>query len=210
MGCQHATPARTEPSTWLDDLGRRQLSDGSFADLVRSHHVTGATLSLAAFARTLVNSDVYVPQIRELALREADADEALRALTAYDARWACDVLQEVYIRSSGVDGRVSVGLIPRSAHDNRDRILAEARALWWLVDRPNLVIALPASRPGLSAFTACIAEGIGVRATQICSRARHADEAQQAEDDRVAMFNTAWYQIDLELGKARHNTGTTP
>lgn len=256
MSCRHATPARTEPSIWLDDLSRRQLSDGSFAALVRDRHVKGATLSLAAFAKTLVDSDVYQAQVQELALREASADEALRALIAYDARWACDVLHQVYARSSGVDGRVSVGLDPRSAHDTSDRIVAEARALWWLVDRPNLVIAIPATRPGLSAITACLAEGIIVNAAQICSRAHHADalaaflagvewarlagrdltaiasqaaagmtppllvppecdipdcdEAQHVEDDRVAIVNTAWYQVDLELGKASRNAGTAP
>ncbi|NGY65106.1 hypothetical protein G7043_39980 [Lentzea sp. NEAU-D13] len=215
MSCQHVTPARTESSNWLDDLSRRQLSDGSFAALVRDRHVRGATLSLAAFAKTLVDSDVYLPQIQELALREVSADEALRALIAYDARWACDVLQEVYVRSSGVDGRICVDLDPRSAHDT-DRIVAEAKALWWLVDRPNLVVGIAATRPGLSAITACLAEGISVNATQICSRTRYADvlpehdEAQQVEDDSVAVVNTAWYQLDLELGKALHSRGRTP
>ena len=68
----------------------------------------------AGSTKAVVTHDVYLPQIQELALRQVDADEALRTLIAYDARWACDVLHEVYARSSGVDGRVSVDLDPRS------------------------------------------------------------------------------------------------
>ena len=99
-------------------------------------------------------------------------------LTTFDVRWACDVLRPVYDATDGVDGRVSIEVDPRLAHDTEPTI-AEARALWWLVDRPNLFIKIPATTPGLPAITACLAEGISVNVTLIFSLARY-DEVLDA------------------------------
>ena len=74
-------------------------------------------------------------------------EEAVRLLTTYDVRWACDVLRPAYEATSGVDGRVSIEVDPRLAHDTA-KTVAEAKALWWLVDRPNLFIKIPATRGG--------------------------------------------------------------
>jgi hypothetical protein len=87
--------------------------------------------------------------------------EALRALTTFDGRWACDVLHPVYDTTGNVDGRVSIEVDPRLAHDTQATI-AEARALWWTVDRPNLFIKIPAARQGLAAIAECLAEGISI------------------------------------------------
>ncbi len=93
----------------------------------------------------LSDGAAYDDQVRDLALRGTDIGEAVRALTTYDVRWACDVMREVYDRTDGVDGRVSIEVDPRIAHD-ADRTVAEAKALWWLVDRPNLYIKIPATK----------------------------------------------------------------
>ena len=111
--------------------------------------------------------------MRDLALRGVDTGEALRAITTADVRRACDVLRPAYDASGGVDGRVSIEVDPRLAHDTA-RTVAEARALWWLVDRPNLFIKIPATVAGLPAITQCLREGISVNVTLIFSLQRYA------------------------------------
>jgi transaldolase len=160
-------------SIWLDDLSRARLTTGSLAAL-RDRGVSGVTTNPAIFARAITDSDAYDGQIRDLKLRQAPADQALRELTTSDVRQACDVLRPVYEATNGVDGRVSIEVDPRIAHET-DRTVAEARALWWLVDRPNLFIKIPAAKQGLPAITACLAEGISINVTLIFSLARYGE-----------------------------------
>jgi transaldolase len=159
-------------SVWLDDLSRRRLIDGSLAALVRERHVVGVTTNPTIFAKAIQNSDLYDAQIADLALRRVTVEEALRALTTFDVRWACDVLHKAHSESGGLDGRVSIEVDPRLAYDT-DRTVAEARALWWLVDRPNLFVKIPAAAQGLDAISACLAEGISVNVTLLFSLDRY-------------------------------------
>ncbi|WP_329446289.1 transaldolase [Streptomyces canus] len=165
-------------SIWLDDLSRERLVSGSLADLVARDRVVGVTTNPTIFAKAITSGDAYDEQIRDLAARGVGVGEALRALTTTDVRWACDVLRPVYDATDGVDGRVSIEVDPRLAHDTAATI-AEARALWWLVDRPNLFVKIPAARQGLPAITACLAEGISINVTLIFSLARY-DEVMDA------------------------------
>ncbi|MCX5063477.1 transaldolase [Streptomyces sp. NBC_00452] len=165
-------------SIWLDDLSRERLVSGSLADLVARDRVVGVTTNPTIFAKAITSGDAYDEQIRDLAARGVGVGEALRALTTTDVRWACDVLRPVYDTTDGVDGRVSIEVDPRLAHDTAATI-AEARALWWLVDRPNLFVKIPAARQGLPAITACLAEGISINVTLIFSLARY-DEVMDA------------------------------
>jgi transaldolase len=153
-------------AVWLDDLSRQRLASGGLAALHRDRHVVGVTTNPTIFAKALAAAGPYADQVADLALRGVDVEEAARLLTAYDVRWACDVLRPVYEASSGVDGRVSIEVDPRLAHDTA-RTVAEAKALWWLVDRPNLFIKIPATREGLPAITAALASGISVNVTLI-------------------------------------------
>src|SRR5215467_8367966 len=123
-------------SIWLDDLSRDRLVNGTLAGLAARDHVVGVTTNPTIFAKAISGSDAYGPQIRDLAARGVGVGEALRALTTFDVRWACDVLRPVYDRTDGVDGRVSIEVDPRLARDT-EATIAEARALWWAVDRPN-------------------------------------------------------------------------
>ncbi|WP_051943040.1 transaldolase [Streptacidiphilus rugosus] len=159
-------------SVWLDDLSRRRLADGSLAALVRDRNVVGVTTNPTIFAKAIEGSDLYDRQIADLALRRVTVDEALRALTTYDVRWACDLLHRVHAESGGRDGRVSIEVDPRLAYDT-DRTVAEARALWWAVDRPNLFVKIPAAAQGLEAISACLAEGISVNVTLLFSLTRY-------------------------------------
>jgi len=159
-------------SIWLDDISRERLASGNLAMLAKNFHVRGVTSNPTIFAHAMEQGTAYDGQLGDLALRGIAADEALRALTTYDIRWACDVLRPVYDASDGLDGRVSIEVDPRLAADTA-RTIAEARALWWLVDRPNLFIKIPATREGLPAITTCLAEGISVNVTLIFSLERY-------------------------------------
>jgi transaldolase len=159
-------------SIWLDDLSRERLRSGSLQRLVDDKHVSGVTTNPSIFAKAIEGADLYDDQIRDLAARGAEVGEALRELTTHDVRAACDVLRPVYDATDGVDGRVSIEVDARLAGDTAGMI-AEARALWWMVDRPNLFIKIPATVEGLPVITTCLAEGISINVTLIFSLARY-------------------------------------
>ena len=157
---------------WLDDLSRERLVSGSLHNLVQNCRVVGVTTNPTIFQRALAGSDTYAEQVLDLARRGVAVDEAVRMITTYDVRWACDVLRPVYEETDGLDGRVSIEVYPRLAHDTATTV-AEARQLWWLVDRPNLFVKIPATEAGLPAIADCLAEGISINITLIFSRARY-------------------------------------
>jgi transaldolase len=159
-------------SIWLDDLSRERLVKGTLAQLLRDKHVVGVTTNPTIFQKAISGSEVYDEQVRDLARRGVDVGEALRAITTYDVRWGCDVLRPAYDASNGVDGRVSIEVDPRISGET-ERTIAEARALWWLVDRPNLYIKIPATIPSLPAISQCLAEGISINVTLIFSLERY-------------------------------------
>jgi transaldolase len=159
-------------AVWLDDISRDRLVTGGLAELAANRHVVGVTSNPTIFAHAVSQGEAYNEQLADLAARGIGADEAGRALTTYDVRWACDVLRPAWEASGGVDGRVSLEVDPRLAHDTRATI-AEARALWWMLDRPNAYIKIPATREGLPAITACLAEGISINVTLIFSLQRY-------------------------------------
>jgi transaldolase len=159
-------------AVWLDDLSRERLVTGNLEELMRDKRVVGVTSNPTIFAKALEEGDAYAEQVRELALRGVSLDEAVHAITTADVRSACDVLRPAYEASHGVDGRVSLEVDPRLARDT-ERTDAEAKALWWMVDRPNLFIKIPATVEGLPAITATLAAGISVNVTLIFSLERY-------------------------------------
>ena len=200
-------------AVWLDDLSRERLRSGNLAELVRDRHVVGVTTNPSIFQKALSDGAAYDSQVRDLALRGTDVGEAVRALTTFDVRWACDVLRPAYDSSGAVDGRVSIEVDPRISHE-ADRTTAEAKALWWLVDRPNLYVKIPATREGLPAITAVLAEGISVNVTLIFSLKRYdqvmdafLDGMEQAVangHDVAAMGSVASFfvsRVDTEIDK---------
>jgi len=161
-------------AVWLDDISRDRLTSGNLAALARDRHVVGVTSNPTIFAHALSHGSAYDGQIAALALRGVTVGEASRSITTYDVRWACDVLAPVHEATGGLDGRVSLEVDPRLAGDTA-KTIAEARALWWLVDRPNLFIKIPATPAGLPAITQCLSEGINVNVTLIFSLARYGE-----------------------------------
>ncbi len=143
---------RAGVAIWLDDLSRARLAEGSLARLAKSCHVVGVTSNPTIFQKAITGSDYYDRQIQDLAVRGAGVEEALHLITTSDVRWGCDVLCPAYEASDGVDGRVSIEVDPRLAHDT-EQTIAEAHRLWRLVDRPNLFIKIPATTAGLPAIT---------------------------------------------------------
>jgi transaldolase len=159
-------------SIWLDDISRDRLRTGNLADLMTNWEVRGVTSNPTIFAHAISQGDAYDQQLADLAISGARPEEASRLITTYDIRWGCDVLRPVYDASDGVDGRVSLEVDPRLARETA-KTIAEARTLWWMVDRPNLFIKIPATLEGLPAITACLAEGISVNVTLIFSLERY-------------------------------------
>jgi transaldolase len=159
-------------SVWLDDISRERLRTGNLEALVRDFHVRGVTSNPTIFASALAKGDAYDEQIKDLAIRGVTVEEAARMITTYDIRWGADVLRPVYDGSAGVDGRVSLEVDPRLAKDT-GKTIAEAKQLWWLVDRPNMYIKIPATEAGIPAITATLAQGISVNVTLIFSLERY-------------------------------------
>jgi len=158
-------------SVWLDDLSRSRLESGTLAALV-DRGVVGVTTNPTIFDGALRSSDDYAEQVHDLAARHLDVEEAVRMITTYDVRWACDVLRKAADNSDGVDGRVSIEVDPRKARDT-EATVAEARALAWLVDRDNAFVKIPATLAGLPAITRAIADGISVNVTLIFGLERY-------------------------------------
>ena len=158
-------------AVWLDDLSRDRIHRGGLQALVNDYCVVGVTTNPTIFATAISASNSYDDQVHALAVRQISVEEALRTITAADVRDACDLLAPVAQRT-GRDGRVSLEVAPGLAHDT-DATAAEAAHLWWLVDRPNLFIKIPATQEGLAAITTSIAAGISVNVTLIFSPARY-------------------------------------
>jgi transaldolase len=205
---------------WLDDMSRARLSTGTLADLIRDKHVVGATTNPTIFQKALDGSAFYDEQVADLARRGLTVDEAVRMITTYDVRWARDVFTPVYEASGGIDGRVSIEVDPRLAHDTAQTI-AEARQLWWLVDRPNLFIKIPATKAGLPAIAQCIAEGISINVTLIFSLERYREvmdafldgleRARAAGRDLSRLTSVASFfvsRVDTEIDKRLDKIGS--
>ena len=207
-------------SIWLDDISRERLRSGNLQELIDTKHVVGVTSNPTIFQKALEKGDAYDEQLRELKKREIAVDGVIRYLMAYDIRWACDVLRPVYDRTDGKDGRVSIEVDPRIAHDT-DRTVAEAKGLWWLVDRPNVMIKIPATEEGLPAITAATAEGISVNVTLIFGldrydavmdaylaglEAAHAAGKDLSQIRSVASFFVS--RVDTEIDKRLDKIGT--
>src|SRR5689334_22129146 len=210
-------------AVWLDDLSRDRIRTGNLRSLVDDYSVVGVTTNPTIFAAAISGSDSYDDQLHALAVRRVSVEEALRTITAADVRDACDVLAPVAQRT-GRDGRVSLEVAPGLAHDT-DATAAEAAHLWWLVDRPNLFIKIPATVEGLPAITTSIARGISVNVTLIFSldryrqvmdayldgleqRLRENPDASLAGLESVASFFVS--RVDTEIDKRLDALGADP
>jgi transaldolase len=207
-------------SVWLDDLSRQRLQSGNLQELIDTKSVVGVTTNPSIFQKALAESDSYQDQISELAERGADVDATIRTVTTDDVRNACDVLTPQWEASDGVDGRVSIEVDPRVAHDT-DKTNKQAVELWKIVDRPNLFIKIPATKEGIPAITATLAEGISVNVTLIFSVERHREvmdaylkgleAAKKAGHDISKIHSVASFfvsRVDTEVDKRLEKIGS--
>ena len=207
-------------SIWLDDLSRDRLQTGNLQELIDTKSVVGVTTNPSIFQAALSKGTAYDAQVSELAERGADVDATIRTVTTDDVRNACDVLAKQYEASDGVDGRVSIEVDPRLAHDT-DKTILQAVELWKIVDRPNLLIKIPATLAGLPAITAVIAEGISVNVTLIFSVERHRlvmdaylaglEAAKEAGHDLSKIHSVASFfvsRVDTEIDKRLEKIGS--
>ncbi len=207
-------------SVWLDDLSRERLESGNLQKLIDTKSVVGVTTNPSIFQKALAEGDSYESQIAELAERGADVEATIRTVTTDDVRNACDVLAREWEASDGVDGRVSIEVDPRLANET-DKTIAQAVELWKIVDRPNLLIKIPATRAGLPAITAALADGISVNVTLIFSVERHREvmdaylagleKAKEVGHDLSKIHSVASFfvsRVDTEVDKRLEKIGT--
>ncbi|GAB35215.1 transaldolase [Gordonia otitidis] len=207
-------------SVWLDDLSRDLISSGQLQELIDTKSVVGVTTNPSIFQAALSKGTAYDDQINELAARDTDVDSAVRTVTTDDVRNACDVLRPVFDRTNGLDGRVSIEVDPRLAHDT-EKTAAQAVELWKIVDRPNTLIKIPATKEGLPAISRTLAEGISVNVTLIFSVERYQevmdaylnglDAALAAGHDISKIHSVASFfvsRVDTEVDKRLDAIGT--
>ena len=207
-------------SVWLDDLSRDRLQTGHLQELIDTKSVVGVTTNPTIFQTALSKGHAYDAQVAELAERGADVDATIRTVTTDDVRNACDVLAKTWEASDGVDGRVSIEVDPRLAHET-DKTILQAIELWKIVDRPNLFIKIPATLAGLPAITAVLAEGISVNVTLIFSVERHRavmdaylsglEKAKEAGHDISKIHSVASFfvsRVDTEVDKRLEKIGS--
>jgi transaldolase len=207
-------------SIWLDDLSRERLRSGNLQQLITDYSVVGVTTNPTIFASALANGAAYDEQVRELQARGATVDDAIREITVADVQQACDVFSGTWETTGGVDGRVSLEVDPTLARDT-DATVAQALDLWKTVDRPNLLVKIPATEAGLPAITRALAEGVSVNVTLIFSVERYRavmdaylDGLEQAaangqEISRIASVASFFVsRVDSEIDKRLDEIGT--
>lgn len=176
MSTPTAQLAAAGVSIWLDDLSRTRITSGNLAELISSRNVVGVTTNPTIFANAITdaNDTSYDAQVTELAASGASAEDAVFAATTQDVRAALDVFRPVWEETGHVDGRVSIEVSPDLAHDTEGTV-AQARQLWAEIDRPNLLVKIPATKAGLPAIAEAIGAGISVNVTLIFSLERYAE-----------------------------------
>jgi transaldolase len=207
-------------SIWLDDLSRQRITSGNLAQLITDRHVVGVTSNPTIFAHAVEHAEDYDEQVRALAARGASVEDAVREITVTDVQLACDVFSGTWESTGGVDGRVSLEVDPRLAHDT-DHTLAQAAELWKMVDRPNLMIKIPATAEGLPAISGALADGISVNVTLVFSVERYRavmgafftglEQARANGHDLAAIASVASFfvsRVDTEVDKRLEAIGT--
>jgi transaldolase len=200
-------------SIWLDDLSRERLQSGNLQELIDTKNVVGVTTNPSIFQAALSKGTAYDEQVAELAAAGTSVEEAVLELTTRDVRDACDLFRSTFEQTNGQDGRVSIEVDPRLAHDT-GKTSDEARRLSDAVDRPQVLIKIPATVEGLSSITATLARGISVNVTLIFALDRYRavmnayldglEQADQAGHDLSKIRSVASFfvsRMDTEVDK---------
>ena len=159
-------------SVWIDSLSREMLETGELKRLMDEDAVVGVTSNPTIFQKAMATGDWYDEQLAEVAKSEDDPSEIFFQLAMEDIRRACDLMRPIYDKTDGKDGYVSLEVDPTLAYD-RERTFEQARSLAKGVERPNLLVKIPATKPGLAAIEDCIAKGTSINVTLIFSLERY-------------------------------------
>ena len=175
-------------SLWFDNIQRRMLENGELAELIDHDEIRGMTSNPTIFLNAIAKSSDYDSALLPMAWSGWESEPIFWELAVEDIREACDLFAGMYRQSRGADGYVSLEVSPMLSH-NTAGTLAQAKQLWDWVNRPNLMIKIPATREGLPGIRAAIAAGINVNITLIFSVERYRavmDAYLGGLDDRLA------------------------
>jgi transaldolase len=148
-------------SVWLDDIDRGHLRSGMFERLINEDGLTGATGNPTIFEHAIDHGTAYDEQMRQLIAQGKPAQAIYETLAMTDVRHVADLLRPIYDRTDGQDGFVSIEVSPYLAQDT-EGTLAEVRRFWDTIDRPNLMVKIPATQAGVPAIRQALAEGINI------------------------------------------------
>ncbi|MCJ7733443.1 MAG: hypothetical protein MUP11_02750, partial [Anaerolineales bacterium] len=168
-------------SIWYDNIERKLLEDGTLSGMVQRGEIKGITSNPSIFNQAISQSSDYGQEIRALAGKGMTRQDIYEQLVVSDIQKAADLFRPLYEETDGADGYVSLEVSPYLAHQTAETI-SEARKLWKLVDRPNLMVKIPATVEGIPAITETIADGINVNVTLIFGLDRY----QQVMDAYLA------------------------
>ena len=164
-------------SIWLDDIRRDLITGGGLRRLIEQDGLRGVTSNPAIFEKAIAHSHAYDGDIHALSAQGKTSLEIYETLSQEDVRGAADAFRPLYEQTDGLDGYVSLEVNPHLAHDTHGTI-QEARRLWRALDRPNVLIKVPATREGLPAIEQLIGEGISVNVTLLFGRPRYQQVAE--------------------------------
>jgi transaldolase len=159
-------------SLWYDNIKRELLNDGTLEKMIQRGEIRGITSNPSIFNKAISQSQEYDTQIKELTGKGLSREEIFEKLSVADIQAAADLFASLYEETEGRDGFVSLEVSPYLANQTQETI-AEAKKLWHLVNRPNLMVKIPATRAGLPAITECIASGLNINVTLIFSLERY-------------------------------------
>jgi transaldolase len=163
-------------SVWVDSLSRDDIQNGDLQRMM-DDGVLGVTSNPTIFQQAIAQSELYDEELQELAKETDDPKEIFRRIAVRDIRDACDIFMPVYERTERKDGYVSLEVAPELAHDTEGTV-TRAKLLSEMVDRPNLLVKIPATREGMPAIEETIASGVSVNITLIFSLERYRDVAR--------------------------------
>ncbi len=200
-------------SVWLDDLSRERIVTGNVQELMATKGIVGITTNPSIFQAALKLGETYDKQVESLAKEGRTLEEAVFSMTTEDVRNACDIMMPVYESTDGKDGRVSIEVDPRLAHETA-KTVEQAKQLFAAVDRPNVMIKIPATVEGLPAISQVLAEGISVNVTLIFSLDRYRgvmnafltglEQAREGGKDLSTIHSVASFfvsRVDSEIDK---------
>ena len=164
-------------SVWVDFLSRESIRGGHLQELIDQDSVVGATSNPTIFQKAMSSGSAYDEQLHELAAKEADVEETFWALAEQDISDACDLFRPVWDGGGGRDGYVSLEVDPRLAYDTL-QTFREAMRIHKSIERPNLMVKIPATKPGLAAIEDVVSKGRSINVTLIFSLQRYAEVAE--------------------------------